>query len=76
MHPYRSNRVLLCCSMNAILANALVLPQSQTHPLNHIPKERNEPERSTGTSKEQTHHIICLPIDTVNHPMEVGGSYD
>ena len=76
MHPNRSNRVLLYCSMNAILANALIIPQSQTHPLNHIPKEQNEPERSTDTSKEQTHHIVCLSIDTVNHPMEVSGSYD
>ena len=76
MHPYRSNCVLLCCSMNAILANALVIPQSQTHPLNHIPKEQNEPERSIGTSKEQTHHIACLSIDTAIHPMEVSGSYD
>ena len=76
MHPYHSNRVLLYCSMNAILANALIIPQSQTHPLNRIPHNRNEPERSTGTSKEQTHRIACLSIDTVIHPMEVSGSYD
>ena len=76
MHPNPSNRVLLRYSMNALLANALVLPQSQAHPLNHIPHNRNEPKCSTDTSKEQTHHIVCLSIDTVNHPMEVSGSYD
>ena len=76
MHPYHSNRVLLCCSMIAILANALIIPQSQTHPLNHIPHNRNELKCSTGTSREQTHRIACLSIDTVIHPMEVSGSYD
>ena len=76
MHPNRSNRVLLYCSMNAILANALIIPQSQTHPLNHIPHNRNEPKCSTGTSREQTHHVVCSSIDTIIHPMEVSGSYD